>query len=237
MLVFLFTPVFSLTVTVKNYYQGLSDETQKQIDIFLKETDVNQAVEKISGYAHTINLKTDECILNLIAANIYEQLGDYSEAQKHYSVASSVLSALNQEGKSPAGVSVDELKLASSRCALCRGDYMTSEILLAMINQEKASEETKAKIKLYTVWGYLCKADNKEAQFEPIVIMKSYLDLASMKSVKPQLLLTLWLVTGETEYAEKLKADYPKSSEAAIVTNKAAVLPGPFYLLNCFQPD
>ena len=237
LLIFFFSSLFALTVTVKNSYAGLSEESQKQVDVFLKESDIYQAVQKISKHAQNSVSKSDECILNVIAANIYEELGNYSEAQKMYSLAASLLTALNREEKTIPGLKSDDLKLAAGRCALCRGDYMTSEILLAMINQEKASEETKAKIKLYTVWGYLCKAENKEGLFEPVVLMKSYLELDSMKSVRSQLLLTLWLVTGEEVYAEKLKSDFPKSPEAAIVTNKASVLPSPFYLLNCFQAD
>ena len=50
-----------------------------------------------------------------------------------------------------------------------------------------------------------------------------------MKIVRPSILLTLWHITGESEWAAKLKSDFPNSPESAIARGLVQQLPTPFW--------
>ena len=50
-----------------------------------------------------------------------------------------------------------------------------------------------------------------------------------MKSVHPVILLTLWYVSGEDSYSDKIIKDFPLSTEAAIVKGDVQLLPTPFW--------
>ena len=59
--------------------------------------------------------------------------------------------------------------------------------------------------------------------------LKSIKDNAAMKSVRPQALFTLWFVTGEKQYSDAIKKDYPSSPEYAVVSGRARMLGTPFW--------
>lgn len=213
--------VFAINLSVSKVFPEMTGASQKICEKALKEAEPEKAAEIIAVAAKDSKVKTDSRLMYTLAAEIYEQIGFYNEAQKLYSVAAAVdLAATSINGS---------LALNAVRCALSRGDYLTADILLNSIPNGNLSESELARGKLYGVWQWLCKIDTVEDIHEPMVILKSYVDLPLMKSVKSQVLLTLWYITGEAEYAEKLKKIYPNSPETAIVNGKAKLLPAPFW--------
>lgn len=213
--------VFSIDFSLSKVFPEMTGAAQKFCEKTLKDFEPEEAAEKLSVAAKDSKVKTDSRLLYTLAAQIYEEIGFYNEAQKLYSVAASVDLAATTENAS--------LSLNAVRCALSRGDYLTADILLNSVPKGNLSEDEMARGKLYGVWQWFCKIETVDDIHEPLVILKSYVDLPSMKSVKPQVLLTLWHITGEIEYSDKLKKIYPNSPETAIVENKAKLLPAPFW--------
>lgn len=241
-LLFLFESIylFGQTPDVLKFFPSLTASAQKIVTTSFAEKTIDKTLEKIQKYIETSKTQSDNCYLNILAAQINEQLGNYSEAQRLYSVVSSVISGKKETDADYASFknlpSSSELTLNASRCALSRGDFMTAELLLSSINKKIATPEITAKIKLYTCWAWLCKVEDTESLHEPIVILKSYLEMPSMVSVKPAILLTLWHITNEKPYSDTLLKEYPKSPESAVVNNKAELMPAPFwYFIKMFN--
>ncbi|HAC31074.1 MAG TPA: hypothetical protein DCF70_00415 [Treponema sp.] len=86
-----------------------------------------------------------------------------------------------------------------------------------------------AYVKLYEQWCVLCRSTKISDTTESVAMLKTYSTLESMKPVWPQILLTLWHITGEKSFSDRLKTEYPKSPESAIVKGQAQTLPAPFW--------
>lgn len=119
--------------------------------------------------------------------------------------------------------------LKAARCSLSYGNTERTDELLAKIANGARSNEYAPLFKLYAVWNWLSKCTSYDETYEPIAVLKSYLELDSMKTVRPQMLFTLWFVTGQIQYASRLKAEYPLSAEYAVVSGQAELAPSPFW--------
>ena len=159
-------------------------------------------------------------------ASLQEQLGSYKDASQSYAQAAGI-SAPNVEGM-PKKTS-PQLVLDAVRCALCSGDSATAESYLNSAVRNSQDETIQAYIKLYEVWSQLCKIESNSQLDESVALLKAYADFPSMKAVQPSVLLTLWYVTGSDAYGKKLRKDYPKSPEAAIVGGSVQMTPAPFW--------
>ena len=125
--------------------------------------------------------------------------------------------------------SSEQLVLDAVRCALSAGDWATAQNYLNSAVRNSSDSEIIAFIKLYEQWSILCQAKTSAELTEPVAILKTYSSLPSMKSVQPQVLLTLWHITGEETYSAQLKKSFPKSLESAIVKGEIQTLPAPFW--------
>ena len=119
--------------------------------------------------------------------------------------------------------------LKAVRCSLSYGNTVRADELLAKIANGARSNEYTPIFKLYAIWSWLSKCTSYDETYEPIAILKSYLELDYMASVRPQMLFTLWFITGQIQYAARLKAEYPQSTEYAIVCGRAELAPSPFW--------
>ena len=162
-------------------------------------------------------------------AAVLEQQGQYSEAQKYYAQAASTQGSSKNVLEGVPNKNSEELVVDAVRCALCAGDYASADSYLNSTVRNSKSQEILAYVKLYEQWSALCKAKKESDTKESIAMLKTYSTLDSMKNVRPSVLLTLWHLTGEVQFSENLKKNYPKSMEAAIVKGEVQTLPTPFW--------
>ena len=158
--------------------------------------------------------------------SVQEQLGQYADAQKSYAAAASI-DAGNAVGV-PKKTS-EQLVVDSVRCALSVGDYASADKYLDSAVKNSKDEKILAYVKLYTQWSALCKAETFSDTKQTVSALKSYLSQKSMKVVYPQILLTLYHITGDSEYSKKLRSDFPGSMEAGIISGGVGLLPTPFW--------
>ena len=159
--------------------------------------------------------------------NLYEQLavcqefaGLYSEASESYISCSRLVS--EQEKK-------DSYILKASRCFLSCGDAEKTDELLTSIASTARTGKNAPLLKLYAAWSWISKCNTFEETHEPIVILKSYLKMDSMKSVKKEILFTLWYITLDENYSTILKNEFPESLETSILLGKTDLSPLPFW--------
>lgn len=220
---------FVLSVFISFFSFSLFSQnlTARQIvDESLKKGSPQKAEEYINGELGKVSVPAEKRALFSYLASLQELLCEYDEAQKNYASAAGI-AAGNAEGMPKK--SNEALVLDAVRCALCSGDAETALSYLNSAVRSSKSEEIQAKIKLYEQWARLSLSKNESDLEEPIALLKTYENLSSMEFVKPQILLTLWYVTGEKSYAEELMKDFPQTPESGIVSGKAELLPTPFW--------
>ena len=206
------------TVSAKSLIESASKKSSVQDTIsYLKKniSSLSKATEKRAVYA--------------FMAAILEQQGEYSEAQKTYAQAASIQGSADGAVSGLINKNSEELAIDAIRCALCAGDYATAQSYLNSAVKNSKDEKIQAFVKLYEQWSILCKAKKESETQESIALLKTYAAQDSMKTVRPTVLLTLWHLTGETQFSEKLKKNYPKSMETAIVKGEIQTLPTPFW--------
>lgn len=189
---------------------------------------LDEAVSYLKKTSESIKTPSEKRAVLAILAGTEEQMGNYDDAQKHYAAAAGIQGSAQALSGVPNKTS-EQLVLDAVRCALCTGDYATAQSYLGSSVRNSKDETVLSYVKLYEQWAALCKAGPDGNVDEPVAILKAYAPLDSMKSVRPQILLTLWHLTGESEYSEKLKKNFPKSMEAAVVRGEVQVLPSPFW--------
>lgn len=192
------------------------------------ETSAAETVQTLKDkYAKASGSKEKLDILRLLAP-LQEQLGFYQDAQTNYSIAANLSASI--KASSGAGAVADEtLLLGAVRCALSCGDTPSADYILSTAFSAPVSTETQAYKILYAVWSWLCKSEDGTVPAQPVAVLKQSVQLSSMKTVKPAMLLTLWYVTGDGTYATQLEKEYPQSPECAVVKGNASFMPVPFW--------
>lgn len=177
-------------------------------------------ITELSGKVKSAQSQTEKI-------NLYEQLaicqefaGLYSEASESYISCSRLVS--EQETK-------DSYVLKASRCFLSCGDAEKTDELLTSIASTARTGKNAPLLKLYAAWSWISKCNTFEETHEPIVILKSYLKMDSMKSVKKEILFTLWYITLDENYSTILKNEFPESLETSILLGKTDLSPLPFW--------
>ena len=219
--IFLFAFFFS---TFLLFSQSLTSKAV--FDEAVKKENPDESVKYIQSRLEKVTEPSEKRALYAYLGSLQELLSQYKEAQKSYATAAGIAagSATGMPKKSN-----ERLVLDAVRCALCSGE---SESALNYLNsnvRNSKSEEIQAEIKLYEQWAKLSVAEDSSQVQEPTEILKTYLNLPSMSSVRHSILLTLWYVTGEKSYSERLLKEYPLTPEAGIVTGNVQVLPTPFW--------
>ena len=191
-----------------------------------RQGSVTESIDYIKKQITTLTSPAEKRSTLIFLASLQEQFSMYDEAQKSYVAAAGIASA-DAEGM-PKRTN-EQLVLDAVRCALCTGDSAAADSYLNSAVRNSRNPEIIAYVKLYAQWSALCGAESTEDLNEPLEILKAYLNVSSMDSVKPVILLTLWFITGEEAYSKRIVADYPKSVEAAIVNGDVQLLPVPFW--------
>lgn len=190
------------------------------------KTSVDDSISLIQKSLKTVTVASEKRALYIFLASMQEQLSLYPEAQKNY-VSAAGISAADAEGV--VKKTNEQLVVDAVRCALCCGDYESADSYLNSAVRNSKNPDIISYVKLYAQWSALCKADSVSDLTEPLELLKAYLKVESMKSVHPVILLTLWYVTGDGSWSSSILANYPNSSEAAIVKGDIQLLPTPFW--------
>lgn len=201
--------------------------TAKQIsDSAVSKGSPHEAVKYLEEQVSKVSDPTEKRALYAFLGSVQESLALYTDAQNSYATAAGIAGG-NAQGMPKK--SSEQLVIDAIRCALSAGEYENAENYLNTAVRSSKSPEIQAKIKLYEQWASLCRAENASDLIEPAAMLKAYLELPSLESIQPSILLTLWYVTGEQDYAERLKKQYPSSAETGIVTGKVQIYPAPFW--------
>lgn len=187
---------------------------------------VTEAINYVKKQVNQITVASEKRSSLIFLASLQEQLALFNDAQKSYAMAAGI-AASDAEGMPKK--SNEQLVLDAVRCALCTGDYATANSYLNSSVRNSKNQEILAYIKLYAQWSALCAAENIDDLQEPLEILKAYINVSSMDCVKPVILLTLWFVSGDKSYSEKILNEYPLSTECAIVKGDVQLLPVPFW--------
>ncbi|MCR5494584.1 MAG: SPOR domain-containing protein [Treponema sp.] len=185
-----------------------------------------KAIEYLNSKIPGITVAAEKRAAYAFLASVQERLALFSDAQKSYASAAGIAAG---DAAGMPKKSSERLVLDATRCALSEGNWENAEIYLNSAVRNSKNPEIIATIKLYEQWAALCKAENQVDLIEPIAMLKAYLQIPSMESIKRQVLLTLWFLTGDEEFANTLKNDFAKSAEAEIVNGKVQLYPAPFW--------
>lgn len=191
-----------------------------------REDSVTDAIAFLTKTISTLTVPAEKRSATAFLGSVQEQAGLYTDALHSYAAAAAIAAP---DAAGMPKKSAEQLVLDAIRCALSCGDTQTADSYLNSAVRSSKNETVLAYVKLYEQWSALSKATSSAETAEPVALLKTYSELASMKAVQPQMLLTLWHVTGEKKYADSLKAAFPKSPETAIVQGSIQQLPAPFW--------
>lgn len=185
-----------------------------------------EAVDYIAAELKKIQNPAEKRSLYAFLGSLQEALALYDDARASYAAAAA-LAGGDADGMPKK--SSERLVLDAVRCALSAGDADTALQYLNSAVRSSKSAEILAEMRLFEQWAALCKAESAADLDEPAALLRAYLSMPSMNSVRPSVLLTLWHITGSGEYADILKKEFPQSAEAGIVTGKVQIMPAPFW--------
>lgn len=186
---------------------------------------VSESIDYVKKNISNTKTQADKRSAYIFLGSIQEQAGLYADAQKSY-VEAAAINAKDASGMPKK--SAEQLVIDAVRCALSVGDYSSADSYLNSDVKKSKNEKIIAFMNLYTQWSELCKAKNFYESKLVANKLESYLSKSSMKIVHPQILLTLYHITGNSSFSKKLKSDFPNSIEAGIVKGTVSVLPSPF---------
>jgi len=217
-------------------FTSFSQSTQKPVltakslvEAASKKSSVDESISYLKKNVASLSKNAEKRAVYAFLAAILEQQGSYAEAQKTYAEAASIQGSAENVLSGVPNKNSEELVVDAVRCALCAGDYASAQSYLNSAVRSSKNEKITAYVKLYEQWSALCKAKNEGETKESVALLRTYATLDSMKAVRPSVLLTLWHLTGEGQFSESLKKNYPKSMETAIVTGEIQTLPTPFW--------
>ena len=225
--IFLFTGI--LFAFAQSFAQEKSLSAKSVIDSAAKKSTLEESVSYLKKNMTSVQTEAEKRSLNVFLASVLERQGLYSEAQKIYVQAASINGSSETVVPSVQNRNSEELVIDAVRCALCAGDYQSAESYLNSSVRNSKDENVRSYVRLYEQWAALCKAKTFSDTKESLAMLKTYSELDSMSSVRPSVLLTLWHLTGEQQFADKLKKIYPKSMEASVVRGEVQILPTPFW--------
>lgn len=203
-----------------------SSNAKKISDASLTQDTVLESVDYLKSHLKDAVTLADKRSLLFFTGTLQEQLGLYEDASMSYAQAAGIAAGDADEMRK---VTSEQLVLNAVRASLCAGDAETADKYLNSAVRSSKDENILAYINLYTQWSALCKAENFEETKDSVALLKAYSGMDSMKSVKPQVLLTVWYITGEDEYGDMLKKEFPSSLEAGVVTGKVQIMSSPFW--------
>ncbi|OJF77018.1 MAG: hypothetical protein BKP49_03945 [Treponema sp. CETP13] len=195
----------------------------------LRDGNVQKAIETLEQSVLTAKEDAEKKDLYAVLASLQEQIGMFPEAQVSFNAAA----ALAQKGTEERQYRM----LDAVRCALSCGDISSADFFLSTQLDKPLTDEISAKKKLYALWSWLVKSENKKDISSIVAVLKTYATLDEMNSVKPVIMLSLYEITNEVEWKNSLVTSYPDSPEAAIVSGSAKLFPSPFWYFSLSKAE
>lgn len=199
--------------------QLLSADTSQVISNAVKTGTVDSAINYIKNSLPSIQNIDEQKAVMLFLGKLQQQAALYKDAYESYSV----VIALDKT------VPNVEVRLNAAMCILAEGETSTAENVLDSVLAIESDDAYGAKAKLLAVWCGVLKAGSKEDLETPVGHLKNFLNDPTMECEKPAVLFSLWWLTGEQAYAQKLETDFAATPEAACANGRAGVLPLPYY--------
>lgn len=191
----------------------------------LEQETVLDTIDYLKANADSSATTADKRAILYFTATLQEQLGLYTDASTFYAKAAGIAGG---QAKNMPKVSTEEIVISAVRASLSSGDWETAESYLSNVRSSK-TENIIAYANLYSIWCQLCKASSVNETGDSIVMLRAYSTMQSMKSVRPQVLLTLWYLTDDKTCAAILKSEYPNSPETSIVNGTSQIMSVPFW--------
>ncbi|WP_407400216.1 SPOR domain-containing protein [Treponema sp.] len=191
----------------------------------LQQETVLDTIDYLKANTENSATASDRRAILYFTATLQEQLGLYTDASLSYAKAAGTSGG---QATNMPKVTTEEMVVAAIRSSLSSGDWETAESYLSNIRSSK-TEKIIAYANLYTIWCQLCKASTVNETSDSIAMLRAYSTMQSMKTVRPQVLLTLWYLTDDSNCAAALKSDYPNSPETSIVTGTTQIMSVPFW--------
>ena len=221
--------LFLVSLSSVLFAQSKTVTAKSVIDAAAKKSSLEESISYLRKNAPMVTASAEKRAVYAFLAAILEQQGQYAEAQKNYVQAASIQGSADSVVAGVPNKNSEQLVIDAVRCSLSAGDYASAESYLNSAVRNTKDETVRAYVKLYEQWSALCKAKNESETKESIALLRTYATLDSMKVVRASVLLTLWHLTGESQFSENLKKNFPKSMEAAIVRGEVQTLPTPFW--------
>ncbi|MDO4505979.1 MAG: hypothetical protein Q4B64_03410, partial [Spirochaetales bacterium] len=191
----------------------------------LEQETVLDTIDYLKTNADSSATAADKRAILYFTATLQEQLGLYTDASQYYAKAAGMAGG---QAKNMPKVSTEEIVISAVRASLSSGDWETAESYLSKVRSSK-TETILAYTNLYTIWCQLCKASSVNETGDSIAMLRAYSSMQSMKTVRPQVLLTLWYLTDDKNCAATLKSEYPNSPETSIVNGTSQIMSVPFW--------
>ena len=192
----------------------------------LQKDTVQSSILYLQSMTDSCATAADRRSILYFTGKLQEAMGLYADASRSYATAAGI-AAGDAEGMPK--VSSENLVLCAVRTSLCAGEFDTADSYLNSAVRSSKDAGVLANINMYSVWSSLCRAQDSSQTDDAVSLLKAYMGMESMKSVRASVLFTLWYLTDEAQYAAALKKDFPKSPEYAIVTGNASVVSVPFW--------
>ena len=199
----------------------IQDAVEKSSQPDAKISSIISQVEKAAATSRDSYKRS----LYTFLGSLTEQLGQYHEAATWYGMAAAIAAP---PATGTPSLTSEQLVLAAVRCSLSCGDSQRADTYLASLKDSTVAE-TVAYSRLYSLWSRLCRVDSTSQLVEPLTLLETYASLESMELVRPPVYLTLWYLTEQEQWSQRLKKEYPKSAEAALVAGEAQLLPSPLW--------
>ncbi|MGN0730249.1 SPOR domain-containing protein [Treponema sp.] len=220
--------IFALCISVYSAFA----QNKKSADIIrteaLKQETVLDSIDYLKRNIVYADTPADTRSLLYFTGCLQEQLGLYSDAGNSYAKAAGI-AAVDAAGMPK--VSSEQLVLNAVRVSLCAGNWETANSYLNSAVRNSKNESVLAAVKLYSVWSDLCRLSSVPGAdiSDSLELLKAYSSMQSMKSVRSQVLFTLWHLTSEQVYADELEKNFPATPEASIANGKAQIMRVPFW--------
>ena len=194
----------------------------------LKQETVHDSIDYLKRNLDFADTAADTRSLLYYTGTLQEQLGLYTDAGNSYAKAAGI--AAHDASNMPK-VTSEQLVLNAVRANLCAGNWETADSYLNSAVRNSKNETVSATVKLYSVWSDLCKASSVPGAdiSDSVELLKAYSSMQSMKSVKAQVLFTLWHLTSARVYAEELNREFPLSPESSVANGKSQIMRVPFW--------
>lgn len=199
--------------------QVASADTSQIITNAVKTGTIESAISYIKSSLPGVQSVDEQKAVMLFLGKLQQQAALYKEAYESYSVVIALDKTVPNVG----------VRLDAAVCILAAGETATAESVLDSVLAIESDDASGARARLLAVWCGILKASSAEELETPIGHLEKFLDDPVMACEKPAVLFSLWWLTGDAAYAQKLETDFAATPEAACANGRAEVLPLPYF--------